>query len=96
MLPPEQLAHRIISFLQERAPQAVSGLGEELGVHVQMLLREALGKMDLISREEFAVQEKVLARTRTRLETLERQVALLEASLAARDSTERRDAPTGA
>ena len=89
MLPPEQLAHRIVGFLQERAPQAVSGLGEELGLHVQMLLRETLGKMDLITREEFAVQEKVLARTRSRLEALERQVALMEASLAARDSTGR-------
>lgn len=95
MLPPEQLAHRIVGFLQERAPQAVSGLGEELGLHVQMLLRETLGKMDLITREEFAVQEKVLARTRSRLEALERQVALLEASLAARDSTGRGATPAG-
>jgi hypothetical protein len=45
--------------------------------------------MDLVSREEFAIQEKVLARTRSRLESLERQVALLEASLAARDSATR-------
>jgi BMFP domain-containing protein YqiC len=89
MLPPEQLAHRIVGFLQERAPQAMSGLGDELGLHVQMLLRDALARMDLVSREEFAIQEKVLARTRSRLEALERQVALLEASLAARDSATR-------
>ena len=85
MLPPEQFAQRIVGFLQERAPQAVSGLGEELGLHVQMLLRETLSRMDLVTREEFSVQEKVLSRTRARLEALERQVALLEASLAARD-----------
>jgi BMFP domain-containing protein YqiC len=91
MLPPEQLAQRIVGFIQERAPQAVSGLGEELGLHVQMLLREALSRMDLVTREEFAVQEKVLSRTRSRLEALERQVALLEATLSARQSMARPD-----
>ncbi len=81
MQAPEQLANRILDFLQQRAPQALSGVGEELRTHVQMVIREALGRMDLVTREEFAIQEKVLARTRTRLEALEKQVAALEAQI---------------
>jgi BMFP domain-containing protein YqiC len=37
--------------------------------------------MDLVTREEFDVQAALLARTRIRLEALEKQVARLEAEL---------------
>ena len=37
-----------------------------------------LGKLDMVSREEFDVQSEVLARTRTKLETLEARLAELE------------------
>jgi len=37
-----------------------------------------LGKLDMVSREEFDVQSEVLARTRARLEALEARLAELE------------------
>lgn len=37
-----------------------------------------LNKMDLVSREEFDIQTKVLARTRQKLEDLEQRVTILE------------------
>ncbi|MBZ0067791.1 MAG: accessory factor UbiK family protein [Thiobacillus sp.] len=37
-----------------------------------------LGKLDMVSREEFDVQTEVLARTRARLEQLEARLAELE------------------
>lgn len=40
-----------------------------------------LGKLDLVTREEFDVQSGVLARTRARLKALEEKVAALEAQL---------------
>ena len=86
MQAPDQLANRILDFLQQRAPQALGWLGEEVRTHVQRLVREALGRMDLVTREEFAIQEKVLARTRSKLEALEKQVAALEAQLDAQAS----------
>ncbi len=46
------------------------------------LLTNALASMDLVTREEFDVQTAVLARTRARLEELEKQVAVLEQALA--------------
>ena len=36
-----------------------------------------MGKLDLVTREEFDVQRAVLARTRDKLEALERQLAEL-------------------
>jgi hypothetical protein len=37
-----------------------------------------LGKLDMVSREEFDVQTEVLARTRAKLEQLEARLAELE------------------
>jgi ubiquinone biosynthesis accessory factor UbiK len=47
--------------------------------NVRVLLRGALGRLDLVSREEFDIQVALLARTREKLETLEERLASLEA-----------------
>ena len=44
------------------------------------ILQAALGKLDLVTREEFEVQKMVLAKTRSKLEDLEKRVAEIEAS----------------
>ena len=46
-------------------------------------IKAGLGKLDLVTREEFDVQRAVLLRTREKLETLEKAVAELEARGAA-------------
>ncbi len=43
-------------------------------------VQSAMGKMDLVTREEFDAQAAVLQRTRERLEQLEKQLAELEQS----------------
>ncbi len=43
------------------------------------VLQAGLSKLDLVTREEFEVQRAVLARTRDKLEQLERELATLEA-----------------
>ena len=53
---------------------------EGLAKNFRSVLRGGLQKLDLVTREEFEVQEAVLARTREKLEALEKQVAELEAS----------------
>ena len=47
--------------------------------NVKALLQSGLAKLDVVPRAEFDVQAKVLARTREKLEALERRVAELEA-----------------
>ncbi|CAB3788698.1 accessory factor UbiK family protein [Pararobbsia alpina] len=46
--------------------------------NVKAMLTQGFARLDLVTREEFDVQAQVLARTRTRLEELERRVAMLE------------------
>jgi BMFP domain-containing protein YqiC len=45
------------------------------------ILQSALGKLDLVTREEFEVQKAVLAKTRSKLEDLEKTVAEIEQQL---------------
>ncbi|EON14432.1 MULTISPECIES: accessory factor UbiK family protein [Pandoraea] len=46
--------------------------------NVKSLLNQGFTRLDLVTREEFDVQAQVLARTRERLEALEKRVAELE------------------
>jgi len=54
------------------------GFAEDMEKKFRALLTSGLSKLDLVTREELDVQMQVLARTRARLEALERQVAELE------------------
>ena len=45
---------------------------------MRSVLAEAVSRLDLITREEFDIQQQVLMRTREKLEALEKQVAELE------------------
>ncbi|HEY7774211.1 MAG TPA: accessory factor UbiK family protein [Marinagarivorans sp.] len=46
--------------------------------HLQTVIQSAVNKCNLVSREEFDAQSAVLQRTRSKLETLEKQLAELE------------------
>ena len=52
---------------------------KDVETNVKALLQGGLAKLDVVPRAEFDVQAKVLARTREKLEALERRVAELEA-----------------
>jgi BMFP domain-containing protein YqiC len=56
---------------------------KDLEKNVKALLAGGLAKLDVVPRAEFDVQAKVLARTREKLDELERKVAELEAKRAA-------------
>jgi len=52
---------------------------EELRSLFSTLLTSSLARMNLVTREEFDAQAALLARTRTKLENLERAIEALEA-----------------
>lgn len=62
-------------------PDSVKGLQNDVEKNVKAALQNAFAKMDLVTRDEFDVQSKVLARSREKLEQLEKQVAELEKKL---------------
>jgi BMFP domain-containing protein YqiC len=49
-----------------------------MGKNFHIILQTALGKLDLVTREEFEVQKAVLAKTRSKLDALEQRVANIE------------------
>lgn len=68
----------------EAMPPGLRQLQTEFEKNLHAVMQTAFAKMDLVTREEFDVQQGVLARTRVKLETLEKQVAELEEKFAAR------------
>ena len=67
--------------LADAMPSGVKNLQSDVEKNMRAQLQAGLSKLDLVTREEFDVQAKVLARTRAKLEALEQQVAELEARL---------------
>lgn len=64
--------------LAESVPQGLRSVRDDLESNFRSVLRSGLGKLDLVTREEFEVQQAVLMRTREKLEALERKVKELE------------------
>ena len=54
---------------------------EELQRTVQLLVQNALSRLDLVTREEFDAQAAVLQKTRSKIDQLEIQLKELEKSL---------------
>jgi hypothetical protein len=52
---------------------------KDLEKNLRAVLQSVFSKLDLVTREEFDVQQAVLLRTREKLEALEAKVAALEA-----------------
>lgn len=62
----------------EALPPSVRQFQAEMEKNLHAALQATFAKLDLVTREEFEVQQGVLARTRAKLEELEKQVAELE------------------
>ena len=83
-----------VSELARKLARAVPGSGNDVGVmrtdlerNFRGLLSGAFERMDLVTREEFDVQRRVLERSREKLATLEAQIATLEKLQPASDNT---------
>lgn len=58
-----------------------SGLRDEVGKSARALAQSALGKLELVNREEFDAQVAILARTRARVAELEAELEALTQQL---------------
>jgi BMFP domain-containing protein YqiC len=73
----DELARR----LSELVPPGLAEARDDLQKTFRSALQAGLGKLDLVTREEFDVQRAVLQRSREKIETLETRLAELEARL---------------
>lgn len=67
--------------LSESLPADLTKAKKEVEKNFRAVLKSMLMKMDLVTREEFDLQKNVLLKTRTKLNTLGKQVAELEKGL---------------
>lgn len=65
--------------LQERIDRLIAATpAADLQKNLRALLAQQFARLDLVTREEFDTQARVLARTREKLAALEARVAALE------------------
>lgn len=77
----EQLINRLGQQFSDRLPSSLSSARHELEDHLKVILRDALSRMDLLTRDEFDIQQTLLAKTRAKVDQLEQQLRTLEAQL---------------
>lgn len=77
MIDPKNI-EQVLDSLRQALP---GGFAQDVEKNLRAALAAALGRLDLVTREEFEVQSQVLARTRAKLESLEKMVAELEQQL---------------
>ncbi len=76
----EDLTKRISDAL----PSGLRELQQDVEKNIRAALESGFSRLNLVTREEFEVQQGVLARTRAKVDTLEKKVEELEAALAAK------------
>jgi hypothetical protein len=71
-----------LSFLDELQARLTALLAQtpasDIQKNLKALLTQQFARLELVTREEFDTQTKVLARARTQLEALEQRIAALE------------------
>ncbi|WP_372882503.1 accessory factor UbiK family protein [Psychromonas sp.] len=80
MFNPQKL-EQIAKQISDAMPVGVKNLGEEADRKIKQILQAQLGKLDMVSREEFDVQTHVLLRTREKLAEMEAKFTELEKKL---------------
>jgi BMFP domain-containing protein YqiC len=70
----EDLARRLLESL----PPALRSVQQDVESNFRAVLRANLSRLDLVARDEFDAQARVLERTRAQLAELERRLAELE------------------
>lgn len=75
---PTNPVETILTELRKLIPD---GLGANVEKNLHAAMTGVFERLDLVTREELEVQEQVLARTRAKLDEMEKRVAELEAKL---------------
>ena len=72
---------KILNDISSNLPKGLRALQDDLQHNLHSGMETMLGKLNLVTREEFDIQQAVLMRTRAKVETLEKQVSELEKML---------------
>lgn len=73
-----EVVEDIINKVENLIPEDLKTMRHEFKQNMKAVITAGLQKADLVTREEFDVQKAVLAKTRARLEALEKQLDTLK------------------
>ena len=76
-----QTINRISAKINELLPPGLQQTKADFDARLKRLLQQQLANYEMVSREEFDIQARVLQRTREKLEALEIKLKNLEQSL---------------
>lgn len=77
----------IAKKLSEAIPPGLKDLKKDLEKNFRSVLQAAFSKLDLVTREEFDAQVGVLAKTRNKVEVLEKHLAKIEKEMLDKNNT---------
>ncbi len=73
--------NRISDQINELLPPGLQQVKEDFDARLKTLLQQQLAQYEMVSREEFDIQTRVLARTREKLEVIEARLKELDKTL---------------
>ena len=76
-----QTINRLSEKIHALLPPGMQQVKSDFDARLKTLLQQQLANYQMVSREEFDIQSRVLARTREKLEALEARLAEFEKSL---------------
>lgn len=69
-----EVVEDIVNKVEKFIPEDLKTMRQDFSKNMKSILTASLQKADLVTREEFEVQKAVLAKTRAKLEVLEKQL----------------------
>ena len=79
-----QAINRLSDKINQLLPPGLQQVKSDFDARLKVLLQQQLSALELVSREEFDIQTRVLQRTRAKLEALEDKLKQLEQNLESR------------
>lgn len=76
-----QTINRLSDKINDLLPSGLQQLKSDFDSRLKTLLQQQLAQYELVSREEFDIQARILQRTRAKLESIEAKLKELEKSL---------------
>ena len=68
----------IAKQVSDALPEGLKNVGGEIDKKIRNILEAQIQKLNVVSREEFEIQTKVLMKTREKLEEMEKKITELE------------------
>jgi len=69
-----EVVEDIVNKVEKFIPEDLKTMRQDFTKNMKSILTAGLQKADLVTREEFEVQKAVLAKTRAKLEAIEKQL----------------------